>query len=79
MANSPVERPCEFRGGPTAAPPLREHVQGRKLEIDGQVDAAPEQRFNERISFLEVVEAVTGPYCVSWQKKDEDHRGEKCI
>ena len=34
----------------------------RKLEIDGQVDAEPEQRFDERISLLEVVEAVAGAY-----------------
>src|SRR6202040_1908752 len=59
----PVERPCEFRGGPSDAPPLRGQVQRRKLEIDGQVDAEPEQRFDERISIPEVVEAVAGAYC----------------
>ena len=26
----PVERPCEFRGGPSAAPPLREQVSTTK-------------------------------------------------
>src|ERR1035437_7211604 len=64
---SPVERPCEFRGGPNAAPPPngqvpRQNVQRRKLEIDGQVDAEPEHRFDERITLIEVVEAVAGAY-----------------
>src|ERR1700693_6575886 len=58
----PVERPCEVRGGPSTAPPLSGQVQRRKLEVDGQVDAKPEQRFDERISILEVVEAVAGAY-----------------
>src|SRR5580658_10386924 len=59
---SPVERPSEFRSGPSGAPPLRGQVQRRKLNIDGQVDAEPEERFDERISPLEVVEAVAGAY-----------------
>src|ERR1035437_948436 len=59
---SPVERPCEFRAGPSAVPPPRGQVQRRKLEIDGQVDAEPEQRFDGRISLLQVVEAVAGAY-----------------
>src|SRR5580693_4622249 len=58
----PVERTSEFRGGPSAAPPLRGQVQRRKLEIDGQVDAEPEERFNQRISLLEIVKAVAGAY-----------------
>src|SRR5580704_13077161 len=61
---SPIERPCEFRGDPSAAPPpLSRQVQRRKLEIDGQVDAEPEKRFDQRITFIEVVEAVAGAYC----------------
>src|SRR5271157_5758206 len=55
---SPVERPCEFSAGPSAVPPARGQVQRRKLEIDGQVDAEPEERFDERISFVEIVDAV---------------------
>ena len=50
----PVERPWEFSGGPSAAPPLREQVQRRKLEVDGQVDAEPEERFDDRILVVEV-------------------------
>src|ERR1700686_3056498 len=63
----PVERPCEFGGGTSAPPPLLGQIQRRKLEIDRQVDAEPEQRFDERISLVEVVEAVTGA-----------HRGYTC-
>src|SRR5450759_2851824 len=48
----PVERPGEFRGGPSAVPPARGQVQRRKLEIEGQVDAEPEERFDDRISLL---------------------------
>ena len=59
---SPVERLCELSGGPSAIPPPRGQVQRRKLEIDGQVDAEPEERFDERISLLKVVEAVAGAY-----------------
>src|SRR5260370_5139189 len=59
---SPVERPGEFRGGASAVPPPRGHGQRRKLEVDGQVDAEPEECFDERISLLEVVEAVAGAY-----------------
>ena len=59
----PVERPCEFRGGPGAAPPLRGQIERRKLEIDGQVDAEPEQGFEDRKAFLEVVKAMAGAYC----------------
>src|SRR5882762_1961721 len=59
---SPVERPCELSCGPSAIPPPRGQVQQRKLEIDGQVDAEPEERFDERISLLKVVEAVAGVY-----------------
>ena len=58
----PVERPWEFSGGPSATPPMPEQVQRRKLEIDGQVDAEPEERFDERIRLVEVVEAVAGAY-----------------
>jgi len=32
--------------------------QRRKLEIDGQVDTEPEHRFDERITLIEVVEAL---------------------
>src|SRR6266852_1933870 len=58
----PVERPCKFRGGSASAPPLRWQVQRRNLEIDGQVDAEPEERFDQRISLVEVVEAVAGAH-----------------
>src|SRR4029077_20241236 len=54
---SPVERPGEVNGGPSAIPPPRGEIQRRKLEIDGQVDAEPEECFDERISLLKVVEA----------------------
>src|SRR5271157_1130386 len=59
---SPIERPSEFRGGSSAVPPLHGQVQRRDLEIDSQVDAEPEEGFDERVSLLEVVEAVAGAY-----------------
>src|SRR5271163_3657387 len=59
---SPVERPWEFGGGPSAAPPLRPRIQRRKLEIDDQVDAEPEERFDHRISLVEVVGAGAAAY-----------------
>src|SRR5713101_3811316 len=58
---SPVERPAEFRG-PWAAPPTRGQVQRRKLEIDSQIDTEPDQCLDERISLVEIVEAVAGAY-----------------
>src|ERR1700688_5031244 len=73
---SPVERPCEFVGGPSADGPVRGQVQRRKLEVDGQVDAEPEERFDERISLVEIVEAVAGTYCGYSYQPDGIERGD---
>src|SRR5258708_22484949 len=67
---SPVERPCELSCGPSAIPPPRGQVQRRKLEIDGQVDAEPEERFDERISLLKVIEAEIGKHTSELQSPD---------
>ena len=58
----PVERPREFGVVRRAAPPLPEHVHRRKLEVDRQVDAEPEERFDNRIPFVEISEAMAGAY-----------------
>src|SRR5258707_6484580 len=80
---SPVERPCEFGAGPNAAPPPngqveRQKVQRRKLEIDGYVDVEPEHRFDDRITLIEVVEAVARAYrgdtCQSGCIEHGDHQ-----
>ena len=59
----PVERPANSEVAPRPHPPLRAQVQRRKLEVDGQIDAEPEKCFDERISFVEIIEAVAGAYC----------------
>src|SRR4029078_664291 len=59
----PIERPPQFRGARVAVvPPVRTHVQGRKLEVDSQVDAEPEEGFQPRIIIFDVIEVVAGTY-----------------
>ncbi|MGI8962325.1 MAG: zinc ribbon domain-containing protein [Bryobacteraceae bacterium] len=41
---------------------LSEQVQRRKLEVDRQIDAEPEERFDQRVAIVEVVEAMARAY-----------------
>src|SRR5579884_671260 len=43
------------RGG--ATPPAFQHVYGRELEVDSQVDAEPEERFGDGIAVVAVSQA----------------------
>src|SRR5580704_6183061 len=74
----PVEKLCESGSGRRAARPSREQIQRRKLQIDGQVDAQPQKRLDERITLIEIVEAVAGAHGVdAYQpnriERDDDH------
>src|SRR5438874_4636288 len=43
--------------------PLLAQIEPRKLEAHRQVNAEPEERFDQRISIREVIEAVAGAHC----------------